>query len=174
MDNQDQSKTQSGLQEPVTQSQDEGIKKLSQPVLHQAANEKDSLKQKTHKELYMENVSFQNNMQSQNAKQAYYIPDGLPADLPGDELNGEGGNGKSKGITSIICAVVSLGFLPPIFGIAGIVYGLKARKMGTTTLGTIGIVLSILFMVVGMALSYRFLVIENATGSVMGGFLGSI
>jgi uncharacterized protein YbaR (Trm112 family) len=63
----------------------DGVNKLSQPVRHQVdGNKKGILKQKTHKDLHAENTEFQQKMQSQNAKQAYYMQDGVPDELVED------------------------------------------------------------------------------------------
>lgn len=65
---------------------------------------------------------------------------------------------KTKGITegalSIVSAVISLIFILPIFGISGIVLGIIARKKGRKALGVTGIILSAIFMVVGLVIRY--------------------
>lgn len=175
MENKNQNREQSDLASSDEKEQVGGLTKLSQPAKSQVDGtiaERGVPKQKTHKELHMENVNFQNNMQSQNAQQAYYVPEGLPEGLPSDELHAEGGKAKSRGISSIVCAVVSIGFLPPIFGIIGIILGLKAKKLGAHTLGNVGVALSVIFMILGMVLSYIYLSDEGAAGGVTGGFLG--
>lgn len=58
--------------------------------------------------------------------------------------------GKTEGIIGIICAVIALIFFPPIFGIVGIILGVIARKKGEKNLGLVAIVLSSVFLVVGM------------------------
>lgn len=147
MENQDQAFARADLGEQETDNQIEGIQKLSQPVQHPVA-ENGIPKQKTHKELHAENAQFRQTMESQNAKQAYYIPEGVPVG------SSERDEGKTKGILSVVCAVISLFLFP--FGVVGIVTGLKARKMGANTLGIIGIVLSLLGIVIGLFLIFQY------------------
>lgn len=78
--------------------------------------------------------------------------------------------GRTAGIFSIICAVVSLLFFPPIFGLIGIFLGIKSLNNGAKSLGIVGIVLSAIFMIVGMILG---IIVNEAlrTKGMMGGFL---
>jgi hypothetical protein len=59
--------------------------------------------------------------------------------------------GLIQGIIAIVCAVISLLLLPPLFGIAGIILGVLSLRKGHTALGIVAIVLSAVFMVLGMA-----------------------
>lgn len=70
------------------------------------------------------------------------LPPEVPANNPG----------KFEGIASIICAVASLLIFPPVFGTTGILLGLSAKKKGQDTLGLVGLILSAVFMVLGMIL----------------------
>ncbi len=58
--------------------------------------------------------------------------------------------GLTTGVWSIVCAVISLFFFPPLFGIIGIYLGYKSKKQGNATLGTVGIALSVVLMILGM------------------------
>lgn len=59
-------------------------------------------------------------------------------------------SGKVQAIWGIVCAVISLLFLPPVFGIAGIVLGAIAIKKGQMVLGIVTVVLAAVFMLAGM------------------------
>ena len=76
--------------------------------------------------------------------QATYQPVGVPAVAPSHP-------GMTQGIFGLVCAVISLLFFPPVFGIAGIVLGVLAMRHGEKALGITALVLSAVFMVVGMA-----------------------
>lgn len=76
-------------------------------------------------------------------QQPYHTPAGIPVEVPTKHP------GRIEGIIAIICAVIALGFFPPIFGIIGIILGVRARKKGEDTLGLIAITLSAVFMVIG-------------------------
>lgn len=149
MENQDQVQGQGDLGRQETDDQIEGIPKLSQPVSHQVSK-KENPKQKTHKELHVENRQFRREMDSQNANKAYYIPKGVPVDSLKEA------DGKMEGIISVVCAVISLFLFP--FGIVGIMTGLKARKLGVKRLGTCGIVVSSVGIVVGFFLIFTILI----------------
>jgi len=60
--------------------------------------------------------------------------------------------GRREGIIAIICATVSLLFFPIIFGPTGIILGVTAHKKGEKTLGLVAIILSAIFMVIGIIL----------------------
>lgn len=136
---------------------------LSEPVNSKMKGKRPpNPKQKTHVELHEENVYFQQDMLAQNAKKAYYIPEGIPVEAPVKD------SGVLKGIGSIFCALLALVFFP--FGIVGVILGLKSKSVGARVLGTIGVVLSFVFMVVGMLVaSWHF-----NTQEVAGGFAGLI
>lgn len=74
--------------------------------------------------------------------------------------------GRKKAILSIIFAVVSIGFFPPVFGVAGIVLGYLAKKEGESTLGLIGIILSTVFMVLGFIIGAGVSILNNTGGGV--------
>lgn len=63
--------------------------------------------------------------------------------------------GFPEGIASLICAAISLLFFPPVFGITGILLGLRSKKRGGKIFGLIGIILSSICMIIGIALSYN-------------------
>jgi uncharacterized protein YbaR (Trm112 family) len=141
----------------------EGIKKLSQPVRSQVLGSTlANPKQKTHTQLHKENSHFQQKMQSQNAKKAYYIPEGIPVEKS-QEIEG---SGKFKGCISILCAFVSLLLFP--IGIIGIIFGVKARNIGSKNLGTLGIVLSAVFMLIGIFVASWHFNTKETTGGVAG------
>lgn len=81
----------------------------------------------------------------QNKVESYYTTS-IPAE-PGGRSSG-----RLEGVLSIIFAVISLLFFPPIFGAAGIFLGLQAKKKGQLSLGTTGIILSAIFMILGIIL----------------------
>lgn len=56
-------------------------------------------------------------------------------------------------IIGIVCGVVALLFIPPLFGIAGIVLGIVGRSKGER-LATVAIVVAAVGLVVGMILGY--------------------
>ena len=56
-------------------------------------------------------------------------------------------------IIGIVCGVIALLFIPPLFGIAGVVLGVVARSKGER-LGTIAIIVAAIGLVVGMILGY--------------------
>lgn len=74
--------------------------------------------------------------------------------------------GRKKAILSIIFAVIALGFVPPLFGVAGIMLGYLAKKEGENKLGLIGIILSAVFMVLGFIIGAGVSVLNNAGGGV--------
>lgn len=78
--------------------------------------------------------------------QGYYVPAGIPAEPPAEHP------GLTEGIMAIVCAIIALGFFPPILGITGILLGVKARKKGQDSLGLVAIVLSSVCMVAGITI----------------------
>ena len=58
-------------------------------------------------------------------------------------------SGKTQAIIGIVCAVISLLFLPPVFGIAGIILGAIAIKKGRKVLGITTVVLAAVCMILG-------------------------
>jgi membrane glycosyltransferase len=75
----------------------------------------------------------------------YYVGT-MPAETPPKNP------GKTEGIIAIVCACVALLFVPPLFGIIGILLGVKSKQKGQKTLATVAIVLSSVFMVLGVVL----------------------
>ena len=57
----------------------------------------------------------------------------------------------TQGIIGLLCAVISLIFFPPVFGIAGIIFGVLSLQKGQKGLGITAIVLSAVFMLIGFA-----------------------
>ena len=95
------------------------------------------------------------------AQQEYYsstVPAEAPAKHPG----------RVEGIIAIICAVIALGFFPPVFGIAGIVLGILARKKGDRTLGLVAIILSAVFMVIGFIIGAGLSILSQMSGGAVG------
>lgn len=76
--------------------------------------------------------------------------------------------GMIEGIIGIVCAVISLLLLPIIFGPAGIILGVFSLKKGAKTLGLVTIILSAVFMIVGMV----FGAIMGMMRVAQGGFSG--
>lgn len=61
--------------------------------------------------------------------------------------------GRMEGIISLVCAGVSFVFAPIVFGVTGIILGVKAKQKGAPVLGVVGIIFSSLFMIIGIGLS---------------------
>jgi hypothetical protein len=85
----------------------------------------------------------------------YYEPVGIPAEETSEK------NGKVAGIFSVICAVISLIFIPILFGTVGIFLGITAQRRGQKTLGTVGVVLSSVFMVIGIIFGVVAIIMKN-------------
>lgn len=75
--------------------------------------------------------------------QGMYQPAGVPAETAGHP-------GMTQGIGGIVCAVISTLILPPVFGLIGIILGILSVRKGEKALGITAIVLSAVFMIVGM------------------------
>lgn len=99
------------------------------------------------------------------ASQAAYVPVAVPAEIAPEHP------GRVQGIIGIVCAVISLGLLPPLFGMAGIILGVLALKKGQRNLGLIAIILSAIFMVIGIIIGVA---VSNALDEGSGFVLGSI
>lgn len=82
--------------------------------------------------------------------------------------------GRIEGVISLICAGVSFLFFPLVFGITGIVLGITARRKGAAALGMTGIILSSLFMAVGIALGIWISIFGETPGGVAEGMAGII
>jgi len=94
-------------------------------------------------------------------QQGYYsstVPVEPPAKHPG----------RTEGIISIICAVIALGFFPPVFGVVGIVLGARCLKKGNQSLGIIAIILSAVFMVIGMILGAGMSMLNKTSQGAIG------
>ncbi len=79
--------------------------------------------------------------------QGTYQPVGVPAVVVSHP-------GLTQGIIGIVCAVISIVFLPPVFGLAGIILGVLAIRNGEKTIGMTAVVLAAIFMIVGMVLVF--------------------
>jgi ABC-type Na+ efflux pump permease subunit len=64
--------------------------------------------------------------------------------------------GRIEGIIAIVCAVIALAFFPIIFGPAGIILAVRAKKKGARTLGVVALTLSIVFMILGMIFGFSY------------------
>lgn len=80
--------------------------------------------------------------------QMAYVPVAVPPQNPAAHP------GRSFVYMGIIFAVVSLLFIPPLFGVIGIILGIMAKNKGENSLGLTTIILAAIFMVIGMILSY--------------------
>ena len=60
--------------------------------------------------------------------------------------------GRIYSIIGLVCAIISLLFIPILFGPAAIILGIIARKKGDLNFGLIVIILGAVFMVIGMIL----------------------
>lgn len=78
-------------------------------------------------------------------QQATYEQAGVPAVEPTD-------SGKTQGIIALISAILSLLFVPVLFGFIGIVLGILSYNKGQKTLGMTAIILSAIFLVIGILL----------------------
>jgi hypothetical protein len=76
--------------------------------------------------------------------------------------------GRMEGVIAIICACISILFIPILFGVIGIILGIKSKNKGQKTLGTVAIVLSAVFMGVGMVLGVLVNMHLPASQSFMG------
>lgn len=97
-------------------------------------------------------------------EQQYYVPTVSAEPKPKHP-------GRTEGIIAIICAAVSLLFFPIIFGSAGIILGIFSHKKGEKTFGLVAIILSAIFMVIGIIMGVY--VQLNLKGQLQGagGFL---
>jgi hypothetical protein len=60
--------------------------------------------------------------------------------------------GRVYSVIGLISAIISLLFIPILFGVAAIILGIVARKKGDLTFGLVVIILGAVFMVIGMIL----------------------
>ena len=60
--------------------------------------------------------------------------------------------GRIYSVIGLICAIISLLFIPVLFGPVAIILGIVAKKKGDSTFGLVVIVLGAVFMVIGMLL----------------------
>jgi membrane-associated protease RseP (regulator of RpoE activity) len=83
--------------------------------------------------------------------------------------------GHLLGYIGIVCAVVSLLILPPVFGLVGIILGVVSKNKGENTLGLTTIILSAVFMVIGMILSLLVnVVLKQGHGFILGPLIYSL
>lgn len=99
--------------------------------------------------------------------QTAYVPVAVPTRSPISHP------GRTQAILGIISAVIAVLFVPPVFGIAGIVLGVIARNKGDKTLGLVAIMLSAVLMVIGMILRVVVNVVLGEGGSFIIGPLFS-
>ena len=98
--------------------------------------------------------------------QTAYVPVAVPAEIAPEHP------GRAQGIIGIVCAVISLALLPPLFGIAGIILGTLALKKGQRNLGLIAIILSAVFMVIGMIVGVAVSsTLDEGSGFILGSVL---
>ncbi len=98
--------------------------------------------------------------------QAAYVPVAVPAEITPKNP------GRVQGIIGIVCAVIALLLLPPVFGAAGIIFGVIAMNKGQKTLGLIAVILSAIFLVIGLILSiYVNVILEEGGSFVLGSVL---
>ena len=95
--------------------------------------------------------------------QAAYVPIAIPVETAPNHP------GRVQGIIGIVCAVIAIALLPPLFGVAGIILGVLALKKGEKNLGLIAIILSAVFMVIGIILG---IVVNGALDESSGFMLG--
>jgi hypothetical protein len=97
------------------------------------------------------------------ASQEIYVPVAVPAQTAPEHP------GRVQGIIGIVCAVIALLLFPPIFGIAGIILGTLSLKKGEKNLGLIAIILSAVFMILGMIIGVAVSgALENSSGFIIG------
>jgi lipopolysaccharide export LptBFGC system permease protein LptF len=82
---------------------------------------------------------------AQPQNQSYYQPVSVPSE-PGKKA------GTTEGVIAIISGVISLLFIPIVFGIAGITLGVVSYRKGSKTLGLVASILSAVFMIIGVIL----------------------
>lgn len=70
--------------------------------------------------------------------------------------------GKTLAILGIVSGGIAFAFLPPLFGIAGIILGSFAVKKGNKQLGWAAVGISIAGFVVGIILGWLFYVISRS------------
>lgn len=92
----------------------------------------------------------------------HYVPVGIPSENAGYTT------GRSHAIVAFACAVVAIGFFPPVFGTAGIMFGLKAKRNGAPFLGVFSMIVAALFMTVGSVLG------ALSIANDIGGFIGIV
>lgn len=80
--------------------------------------------------------------------------------------------GMSEGISSMICAAISLLFFPPVFGATGIILGLRSKKRGAKTFGIIGMICSAIFMIIGLTLGMNTIMLNEVPIENLSGFMG--
>ncbi len=96
--------------------------------------------------------------------EAHYQPIAVPTKR-------EKGPGTTEGVFGIISGVASLLFIPILFGIIGIFLGVRSLNKGSKGLGLTAIILSSVFMVIGIILGavYTHLKATGRLGGIMFG-----
>lgn len=82
--------------------------------------------------------------------QSWYIPEGIPAETPRSQ------NGTIFGVFSFVCALISVFFVPIVFGSIGVFLAISAIERKKKTLGIFGIVFSLVGMIAGLVLAMIF------------------
>lgn len=85
--------------------------------------------------------------QNDNQEKEYYV-----GTIPVEKASKH--SGRLEGVIAIIFAIIALGLFPPVFGVVGIVLGIRASKKGYKTLGVVAITLSAVFMALGMIIGF--------------------
>ena len=94
--------------------------------------------------------------------QQYYVPVAVPVETAPKHP------GRLEGIIGVVCAVLAIFPIPPVFGIAGVILGLIAINKGAKTLGIVAIVLSSIFLIIGWFVSIGiYSEFEEGTGFVL-------
>ncbi len=91
----------------------------------------------------------------------------------GVSASGSSSGGVGYAVCGVMSGVIAIIILPPIFGVAGVMLGAAAMKKGERTIGMMALVLSIVFMILGMLLGGymtlhpEFIDTESTTGTVI-------
>jgi len=101
------------------------------------------------------------NLQAPSIPQVAYVPIAVPAQNPAHV-------GRMYGYIGIFCAIISLLFIPILFGTTGIILGVVSKNKGEKTLGTIAIILSVVFMITGTILNLWLYSLNKGQGFILG------
>ena len=106
------------------------------------------------------------NLNPESKPQVTYAPTAVPIRQTVQHL------GRMYGIIGIVCGAISILLFPPLFGAAGIILGIVAKNKGENSLGLTTIILSAVFMVIGMILGVVVWSLQNSGASfIFGPFL---